>query len=147
MCFHVKAPLKKLLFSTIFQRHFTGSIGPTLCIYVYIWLPFIEFCKMVPIHLRGRLHLHLIVLKDLQCMIFLMTTENWETSYRSMKPENKCKINVVYLDTVLELWSLIIIQPDTRFHFICTSTSEVDLNAVFFPFCKGFFCKSSRKKP
>lgn len=73
-----------------FQSCFTGSIGPTLCVYVYILLSFTGFCN---IHLTGHLYLHLIVLKDLACM-FLMTTENWETSYLIMKPEKKHKINV-----------------------------------------------------
>lgn len=77
---------------------------------------------------------------------FLMTAENRETSYLSMKTQNKHKINVVYLDTVLELWSLIIIQPDAHFHFVCTSTSEVDLNAVFFLFCKDFFLQEQQKE-
>ena len=127
-----------------FQSHFTGSIHPTLCIYISIYST--EFCKMVSIHIRRYLHLHLMVLKDLEGMIFLMTTENWKTSYLSMKPENKHKINVVCLDTVPESWSLIIIQPGTHFHFICTSISGVDLNAVFFLFCEGFFFLQEQQK-
>lgn len=114
-------------------------------VYICIWLPFTGLCKEVPIDLRGHLLLHLNSIERSRMYDFFYDNRKLGNKLSKYEAENKHKINV-YLDAVLGLWSLIIIQPDTHFHFICTSTSEVDLNAVFFLFCKGFLCKSSRNR-
>lgn len=93
---------EKVVIQYNFQSHFTGNIGLTLCICIYLITCYRILQNGNYLPQRAFTFASNSIERSRMCA-FLMTAENRETSYLSMKTENKHKINVVYLDTVLEL--------------------------------------------